>query len=179
VRSLNASFVAAHTPKIQLKIYYHPQIKPQTNKTMLKPPTPPLRVETYLFLEGSCEEAINFYVRELGAKIEMMMRYKESPEPAQPGMCPPNSGDKIMHASLKIGATMVMMSDGRCSGKADLHGFALSLSAANAAEADRTFAALSNGGQVVMPLTKTFFSEKFGMVTDRFGVMWMVIIHQH
>jgi PhnB protein len=141
--------------------------------------TPPQGVQTYLFLEGFCEEAIQFYVRELGAKVQMMMRYKESPEPPQPGMCPPNSGDKIMHASLQIGETTLLMSDGRCSGRTHLLGFALSLAVSSTGEADRLFAALCNGGNIVMPLTKTFFSERFGMVTDKFGVMWMVIIPQH
>lgn len=136
----------------------------------------PARVETYLFFDGRCEEAIEFYRRTLGAKVDMMMRFKESPEPPQPGMCPPGSDNKIMHAALRIGKTKVMASDGRCMGKPDFQGFALSIAATNEAEADRVFDALADGGKVQMPLAKTFFSPRFGMVADRFGVSWMVIV---
>jgi len=134
------------------------------------------RVETYLFFDGRCEEAIEFYRRALGAEVNMMMRFEDSPEPPQPGMCPPGSENKIMHATLRFGDTIVMASDGRCAGKPAFEGFALSLAAANAAEADRLFAALADGGQVQMPLAKTFFSPRFGMVADRFGVSWMIIV---
>ena len=135
-----------------------------------------MRVQPYLFIDGRCEEAINFYVKVLGAKVELLMRYKDSPEPPQPGMCPPNSEDKIMHAAFKIGETTVMASDGRCQGKPSFQGFSLSVNAANDAEAEKLFAALGEGGQVQMPLSKTFFSSRFGMVADRFGVSWMVIV---
>jgi PhnB protein len=138
--------------------------------------TCPARVETYLFFNGRCEEAIEFYRRTLGAKMDMMMRFKDSPEPPQPGMCPPGSDNKIMHAALRIGKTKVMASDGRCTGKPDFQGFALSIAATDEAEADRLFAALADGGQVQMPLARTFFSPRFGMVADRFGVSWMVIV---
>jgi PhnB protein len=135
-----------------------------------------VQVQPYLFFEGRCEEAIAFYKKALGAQVEMLMRYRDSPEPPQPGMCPPGSDDKVMHASLRIGEAVMMVSDGRMQGKPAFQGFALSLDAATAAEADRLFAALSEGGQVLMPQGKTFFSPRFGMVADRFGVSWMVIV---
>jgi PhnB protein len=133
-------------------------------------------VQPYLFFDGRCEEAIDFYRKTLGAETTMLMRMKDSPEPSQPGMCAPGSENKIMHASLRIGDTTVMASDGRCQGKPSFQGFSLSLSARDEAEADRLFGALSDGGQVQMPLTKTFFSPRFGIVADRFGVSWMVVV---
>jgi len=132
--------------------------------------------QPYLFFDGKCEEAVEFYRRALGAEVEMLMRFRDSPEPAQPGMVPPGAEDKVMHAALRIGDTMVLGSDGRCLGQPDFRGFALSLTAADDAEADRLFAALAEGGQVQMPLSKTFFSSRFGMVADRFGVSWMVYV---
>ncbi len=130
-------------------------------------------VQPYLFFEGRCDEALKFYRQALGAEVEMLMRFKDSPEPAG---CPGATPEKVMHASFRIGETRLMASDGRCEGKPSFQGFALSLSAANEAEADRRFAALAKGGQIQMPLAKTFFSPRFGMVTDRFGVTWMVIV---
>ncbi len=100
----------------------------------------------------------------------MLMRFKDSPEPPQPGMVPPGSGNKVMHTCFRIGDTAVMASDGHCAGKPSFQGFSLSITAPDAAEAERLFAALGEGGQVQMPLTKTFFSPRFGMVADRFGV---------
>jgi PhnB protein len=135
-----------------------------------------MQVQPYLFFDGRCEEAVEFYKKALGAKVEMLMRFKDSPEPPQPGMHPPGSENKVMHASLRIGETTVMASDGHCKGKPSFQGFSLSLTAANDAEAERLFAALGERGQVQMPLTKTFFSSRFGMVGDRFGVSWMVIV---
>ena len=136
-----------------------------------------MHIQPYLFFEGRCEEAVEFYKKALGANVEMLMRYKENPEPT---LCPGGGaipGDKVMHASIKIGDTSVMASDGMCSGKPSFQGFALSVTAADHAEAERRFAALAAGGQVQMPLGKTFFSPAFGMVADRFGVPWMVIVH--
>jgi PhnB protein len=133
-----------------------------------------MQVQPYLFFNGRCEEAIEFYRRALGAKVDMLMRYKESPDPPPPGMVPPGSENKVMHASLRVGETTVMASDGSCSGELGFRSFSLSISAAAPAEAERLFAALTDGGQVQMPLTKTFFSPCFGMVTDRFGVGWMI-----
>ena len=135
-----------------------------------------MQVQPYLFFDGRCEEALEFYKSVLGIKLEMLMRFKDSPEPPQPGMCPPGSGDKVMHASFRVGDTLVMASDGMAKGKPEFKGFSLSLDAATEAEADRLFAALGKGGQVQMPLAKTFFSPRFGMVADRFGVSWMVIV---
>jgi PhnB protein len=135
-----------------------------------------MQVQPYLFFDGRCEEAIEFYRKALGAEVTMLMRFKESPEPQEPGMVPPGSENKVMHASLRIGETTMMASDGRCQGQPNFQGFALSLAASDDVEADRLFAALADGGQVQMPLTKTFFSSRFGMVADRFGVSWMVIV---
>jgi len=135
-----------------------------------------MHVEPYLFFNGRCEEAIEFYKRALGAEVVMMMRNKEAPEPHAPGMLPPGSENKVMHATLRIGASHLMLSDGRCDGKPVFNGFSLSLDAANEAEAARLFAALCDGGTVQMLLAKTFWSPKFGMVADRFGVGWMVSV---
>ena len=136
-----------------------------------------MQVEPYLFFDGRCEEAIEFYRRALGAKVTMLMRWKDCPEqPKNKDMIPPGSENKVMHARLQIGQAAVMASDGRATGKPSFQGFALSISAANEAEADRVFNALADGGQVQMPLGKTFFSSRFGMVADRFGVSWMVLV---
>jgi PhnB protein len=133
-------------------------------------------VQSYLFFDGRTEEAIEFYRKTLGAKVEMLMRFKDAPDPPPPGMVPPGSEGKVMHSSFRIGDTVVMASDGNCAGKPSFNGFSLSISVANEGEAERVFAALGDGGQVQMPLAKTFFSPKFGMVADRFGVSWMVIV---
>jgi PhnB protein len=135
-----------------------------------------MQIESYLFFNGRCEEAIEFYQRALGAEVLMLMRNKESPEPPPPGTMPPGSEDKVMHATLRIGTSNLMLSDGYCDGKPAFTGFSLSLDAADEAEAERLFAALSDGGTVQMPLAKTFWSPKFGMVADRFGVGWMVSV---
>lgn len=133
-------------------------------------------VQPYLFFDGRCEEAINFYRDALGAQVSMLMRFKESPEPPPPGAVPPGSDDKIMHAAFTIGDTTVMASDGGCSSQTEFKGFSLSITVDDAAAADRVFNALADGGQVQMPLGQTFFSPRFGMVVDRFGVGWMVIV---
>lgn len=136
------------------------------------------QVQPYLFFDGRCEEAIEFYKSALGAKVDMLMRFKDSPEPVPPGMCAPGSDDKVMHAALRIGNTVVMASDGMAGGKPEFKGFSLSVNAANEAEADKVFGALGKGGKVTLPLGKTFYSPRFGMVTDKFGVGWMVIVPQ-
>ena len=133
-----------------------------------------MEVQPYLFFDGRCEEAVEFYRKALDAKVEMLMRYKESPDPPPPGMVAPGSENKVMHASLRIGDATVMASDGSCMGKPSFEGFSLSLNVKTAAEADRFFNALADGGQVQMPLDKTFWSPRFGMLHDRFGVGWMV-----
>lgn len=135
-------------------------------------------IQPYLFFNGRCEEALDFYRRALGAEVGMLMRFRDSPEPPQPGMVPPGSEDKIMHTSFRIGDSEIMASDGCADGKPFFQGFALSLPARDESDADRKFQALSDGGQVQMPLAKTFFSPRFGMVADRFGVTWIVIVPQ-
>lgn len=130
-------------------------------------------IQPYLMFGGHCEEALEFYRTQLGAQIDMLMRFKESPDPPPPGMLPPGFENKIMHASFRIGSNVLMASDG-CEEGQEFKGFSLSISVATEAEADRYFAALSAGGQVQMPLGKTFWSPKFGMLTDRFGISWMV-----
>jgi PhnB protein len=133
-------------------------------------------VQPYLFFGGRCDEALKFYQTVLGAEVLMLSRFKDSPESymAQPGM-----EEKVMHASFKIGETTLMASDGRCEGETKFEGFSLSISVADEKEADRVFAALSEGGEITMPLEKTFWSPKFGMLTDKFGVGWMVSIAQN
>ncbi len=135
-----------------------------------------MQVQPYLFFEGRCEEAVEFYRSALGAEVTMLMRFNESPEPCEAGMLPPDAGDKVMHASLRIGDTTVMASDGQCLGQPSFQGISLSLSVADGAETERLFTALGDGGQVQMPLTQTFFAPRFGMVADRFGVSWMIIV---
>jgi len=131
-------------------------------------------VQPYLFFNGCCEEAVEFYKKTLGAEVTMLMRFKDSPEPPPPGMVPPGSENKVMHTSFSLGETTVMASDGECSGQTSFQGFALSLTVPAETEAEQLFASLADGGQVQMPLAKTFFSPCFGMVVDRFGVSWMV-----
>lgn len=135
-----------------------------------------MHIQPYLFFDGRCEEAIEFYKRTVGATVEMLMRFSDNPEPPQPGMVPPGSENKVMHACIRIGDTAVMASDGRCMGKPSFQGFSLSLTVKDDKEADRLYAALGDGGQVQMPLAKTFFSPRFGMIGDRFGVSWMIIV---
>ena len=133
------------------------------------------QVQPYLFFDGRCEEALQFYQKALGAEVTGLLRFKDSPDP---GMVPPGAGDKVMHASVRVGEATVLASDGRCEGRPSFQGFALSLTVSTEAEADRLFGALAAGGQVHMPLAKTFFSPSFGMVADRFGVSWMVYVEQ-
>src|SRR5687768_3305359 len=131
-------------------------------------------VQPYLFFGGQCEEALDFYRKALGADVQMLMRYKESPEQKRP--VPDCFEEKVMHASFRIGETIVMASDGMCDGKPNFEGFSLSITVPDEAEAERVFAALGEGGLVTMPLEVTFWSPKFGMLTDRFGVGWMVSV---
>jgi PhnB protein len=132
-----------------------------------------MNVQPYLFFDGRCEEALAFYREALGAEVTALMRFKESPEPA-PGM--EVVGEKVMHAAFKVGDTTILASDGHCAGKPDFQGFSLTITVPDEAAAERTFGALAEGGQVRMPLSKTFFSPRFGMVADRFGMGWMVIV---
>jgi PhnB protein len=130
-------------------------------------------VQPYLSFEGRCEEAINFYKAALGAEVVMMMRLKEAPDQS---MMTPGTGDKVMHAALRIGDSTVMASDGQCMGKAVFQGISLSLTAGTDADAKRLFNALADGGRVHMPLARTFFATSFGVVADKFGVSWMVYV---
>ena len=137
-----------------------------------------MHVQPYVFFDGCCEEALEFYKKALGAEVTMLMRFKECPETPKEGMVPPGSEDKVMHASFRIGETEILASDGNCRGKTSFDGFSLTINVANDAEAKKTFDAMVDGGQVVMPLGKTFFASQFGMLVDRFGVHWMVIAGQ-
>ena len=134
-----------------------------------------MNVQPYLFFDGQCDEALEFYKKAIGAAPKVLMRFKDAPDKS---MITPGVEDKVMHAQVQIGDATVLMSDGRCQGKTNFQGFALTIVANNEAEADKTFAALSDGGQVTMPMAKTFFSPRFGMLTDKFGVGWMVIVAQ-
>lgn len=134
-----------------------------------------MQFSTYLFFDGRCEEAAAFYQKAIGAEIVHMMRYSDSPDPHPPGMVPPGFENKVMHMTLKIGDNTVMASDD-CTGHPKFQGFSLSLAAKDEAQAERLFAALADGGQVTMPLMKTFFAPRFGMLTDRFGMGWMVLV---
>ncbi len=130
-----------------------------------------MHVEPYLIFEGNCEEALEFYQKALGAEVTMLMRFKESPDP---GMCPPGLEEKVMHANLRLGGSTIMASDGRCQGPPEFQGFSLSIALTDEAKAERLFTALADGGEVQMPLAKTFWSPRFGMVADKFGVSWMI-----
>jgi PhnB protein len=133
-----------------------------------------MTVQPYLFFDGRCEEALKFYQGAIGAEVQGMMRVKDAPESHGPTGLPEGSGDKIMHVAFKVGDAVLMASDGRCSGKPNFQGFGLALALPDVAAVDRAFNALAAGGSVEMPLAKTFFSARFGMLVDRFGVRWMV-----
>jgi len=133
-----------------------------------------MQVQPYLFFAGCCEEALAFYRQALGAEVTMMMRYAESPDPAALEHVAPGSEEKIMHASLRIGETVVMAADMPCPEPVSFGGFSLSITPPDATAADRMFNALADGGSVQMPLDETFWSPRFGMLTDRFGVPWMI-----
>jgi PhnB protein len=136
-----------------------------------------MTVNPYLSFEGRCEEAIEFYKRAIGAEVQTLMRFKEMPAGACPdGKTTPGTENKILHSALRIGDSTVLASDGRCTGHSNFGGVSLTLTAANDAQAQKAFTALSNGGQVTLPLGKTFFSSSFGMLNDRFGVPWMIIV---
>jgi len=133
-----------------------------------------MQVQAYLNFDGRCEEALEFYGKALGAEVTALMRYNESPEPCGEGMVPPGTEKKIMHSTFRVGETTVMASDCHCKGQPKFEGISLALSPPTAAAAEKLFTALSNGGTVQMPLTKTFWSPSFGVVTDKFGVPWMI-----
>jgi PhnB protein len=141
-----------------------------------------MQVQSYLYFDGRTEEALNFYQTKLAAKVDMVMRFADAPKGDQPqgegcaGGPPPGSAEKIMHCAFRIGETMLLASDGMCTRQAQFKGISLALSAKDIEEAERIFAALSEDGQVQMPMSPTFFSPRFGMVADKFGVSWMVLV---
>ena len=132
-----------------------------------------MHVQPYLFFDGRCDEALDFYKKAIGAKVGMILRFKEAPDKS---MISPGSEEKVMHSAVQVGDSTVLMSDGRCAGKPNFHGIALTISAKTEAKADKLFSGLADGGQITMPLARTFFSPKFGMVADKFGVGWMVLV---
>lgn len=146
-----------------------------------------MKVQSYLSFEGRCDEALGFYKKALGAEVVQLMRYGDAPPPPS---TPPSdnadagcggampAGDKVMHAVVRIGETELMASDGRCSGQAEFKGVMLALSAGTDAEARQWFDALADGGQVTQPLMPTFFTSSFGMLNDRFGVSWLLVVQQ-
>jgi len=134
-----------------------------------------MNLQPYLFFDGKCDEALDFYKKAVGAQTKMLMRFNQAPDQS---MITPGSENKVMHAQVQIGDTTVLMSDGRCSGNTNFQGFALTITANTEAEADKIFGALAGGGKVTMPMAKTFFSPRFGMLIDKFGVGWMVLVAQ-
>ena len=132
-------------------------------------------IQPYLFFAGRCDEALDLYRSALGIEVDMLMRFSDSPEPMPPGMLQPGFENKVMHAAFRVGDSIVMASDG-CDDKSRFGGFSLAVTVKDAAEADRVFDALCDGGTVKMPLAKTFWSPRYGMLTDRFGVSWMVMV---
>jgi len=146
-----------------------------------------MKVQSYLSFEGRCDEALGFYKKALGAEVVQLMRYNEAPPaPSSPpsdnadascgGAMP--AGDKVMHAVVRIGETELMASDGRCSGQAEFKGVMLALTASTDDEARQWFDALAGGGQVLQPLMPTFFTSSFGMLNDRFGLGWLLVVNQ-
>ena len=135
-----------------------------------------MEIQPYLLFNGRCDEAIAFYRAALGAEQVTLMRFKDSPEKLDPARVSPAMADKVMHAQIRIGESVILLSDGACAGETGFGGFNLTLTVRDKAEADRAFAALTEGGKAQMPLTKTFFSPRFGMAQDRFGVGWIVYV---
>jgi PhnB protein len=132
-------------------------------------------VQPYLNFDGRTEEAINFYTKAVGAKLDMLMRYKDAPDMPRDAV-PPGGENKVIHASFRVDDSVVMASDCYCKGAPAFQGITLSVTVKDEAEADRVFNALSEGGKVGMPLGKTFFSPRFGMLEDKFGLAWMVMV---
>ena len=131
-----------------------------------------MKVQPYVFFDGKCDEALQFYQRALGAKVNALMRFSEAPDQSQ---VKPESKNKVMHAAFQVGETEILASDGYCLGAPAFQGFALTIHAADSAEALKLFTAIAEGGKIQMPLDKTFFAASFGMAVDKFGVNWMVI----
>ena len=133
-----------------------------------------MQVQSYLYMDGRADEAIEFYKKTLGATVNMRLLFKDNPDHT----CAPGSENKVMHADISIGETRVLISDGHNKGQPNFQGFGLALTAKTVAEADRIFQGLAAGGNVTMPQTKTFFSPRFGMLADKFGVTWMILVAQ-
>ncbi|MCD9458941.1 VOC family protein [Marinibactrum halimedae] len=132
-----------------------------------------MRIESYLFFNGHCEEAINFYRKTLGARVSLLVRFRDNPDKSA---YPPGAENKIMHAMVSVDGNTIMMSDGACDGDLHFTGISISLTLKDDLRAERIFNGLSDGGQVQMPFVETFWAEKFGLVTDRFGVSWMITV---
>jgi PhnB protein len=144
-----------------------------------------MQVQPYLFYEGRCQEALDFYKKAIGAEVVFLMQYKDAPPSGNPDQCgggeskaPQMPPDAVMHCTVQVGSSQFMASDGSCSGKPNFQGVSLSLTCDSPEQAEKLFASLGVGGQVQMPLTQTFFSPRFGMVADKFGVSWMIYVKQ-
>jgi PhnB protein len=137
-----------------------------------------MQVQPYLYFNGRCEEALEFYRTALGAEIQMLMRFDECPEPHPPGALAPGFEKKVMHCSFRIGDSTLLGSDGCGTVEMKFQGISLALTVKSDAEAERVFAALGEGGEVQMPLVTTFFSSRFGMVADQFGLSWMIVVEK-
>lgn len=129
-------------------------------------------VQSYLDFDGRCEEALKFYQKALGAKLGTVLRFKDHEEACK---AHPGNEEKIMHSEFTIGDSLLMATDGYNKGQPKFDGVSLSISTASDAETKKVFDALADGGKALMPLAKTFFASSFGMLTDKFGVSWMVI----
>jgi PhnB protein len=129
-------------------------------------------VQPYLFFDGKCEEALEFYKKAVGANVTALMRFKDSPSQEHN---PPGSAEKVMHCNFSIGNSQIMASDGDCKDQMKSDGFALSITADNTDQAEKMFNGLKDGGHVTLPLTQTFFAKRFGMLKDKFGVHWMIM----
>lgn len=171
--------------EVEIRPYYEaadfgevltPALRAQEDRVAAMAAMQRAQVQPYLFFNGRCEEALAFYATALQAKVGMLLRWKDSPEPPPPGMLPPGFENKIMHCDFTVGGTMVLASDGCGSWTTAFDGFRLALSAPDEATADHAFNALADGGRIDMALVKTFWSPRYGMVTDRFGIGWMVMV---
>jgi PhnB protein len=131
-----------------------------------------MSLNPYLSFNGQCEEAFEFYAKALGGKVLSAFKYEGSP---MAGQLPSEWGGKIMHASLDLGNGMILMGADPPPGRYEApRGFSVSISVKDVAESERIFGELEKGGTVHMPIQQTFWSARFGMLVDRFGIPWMV-----
>ena len=131
-----------------------------------------MQLNTYLTFDGDCEAAFRFYAETFSGKITTMMTFKEGPFADQ---VPADTQDKIMHAELEIDGYVLMGTDGAsCNASTSIQGASVTISVDDPGEAERIFNALSEDGEVTMAMEETFWAQRFGAVTDRFGVPWMV-----